>query len=204
MKSSKSLRAIAIICASSGIFVLYLVGSMMFAHTTMNTESDEELFPFVAALAITPLSIPPLMAALYGIRLFRSPSKSAVKGAIGGITILGTFVLVLRVQAQFFVKVEGNYSFLAVAIIALPIYVYASSYVVTKLLGETVGPGELVGRGIKGLIAFLTAMAYSSAIMDRMDDGPIWLPFSPILVGAFCYYILLAIRPGPKPPSEPA
>lgn len=204
MKVSNSVRAVAIACISIGLFVLYLIIGMMFTMATMDSVADDGLFRWIAAFSITPLAIPPLMATLYGIQLFRSPSKSAVKGAIGGTTIIVSIVLVLSVQEKIIGKVEGNYSFLAVAVIALPIYVYASKYVITALLGEPLARGELVGRGIKGLISIQTAFAYSSVIMDRMSDGPLWLPLTPILVGAICYYILLGLPRAPKPPVKPA
>lgn len=200
MNTGKSLRTLAIVSVLIGVLFLSLVISMVVSVETLATDSDRghKVLPLIGALIIAPTGIPPLMATIYGIRLFRSPSKAAVKGTIGGLSILGSSVIVLSIQRFFTLKIEGNFTFFLVAILALPIYVYSAKFVITRFLELPLVPGEFVGRGIKGLISIQTGLAYSSLIMDKMSDGPPWLPLTPFLVGSLCYYILLGFGTGPR------
>ena len=202
MKTSKSVRALAIVSVLIGVLFLSLGISMAMQAT--DAARGNNALPLIGALILAPTGIPPLMSTIFGIQLFRSPSKTAVKGTIAGLSILGTFAILLSIQKFFAFNLEGNYTFFLVAILALPTYVYSAKFVITRFLELTVVPGELVGRGVLGLISILTALAYSSTIINKMSDSPFWLTFTPVLVGSLCYYILLGFGTGPRTePTDP-
>ena len=191
-----SIRAIALISVTVGIccfgLSLRLILSPFFSSSAGGEGLRSSLW--VVALLLVPTSIPPLMAMIYGVRLFRSPDKTAIKGAIGALSILGSFVLVLVLQLLIGWEVEGNYVLLTTALLALPVDICGSRYAIRELLNASVFPGELVGQGVKGLIAILVGLAYSSAVLGNMADAPLWMPFTPIIVGSISYYALLGIR----------
>ena len=196
MNAIVGIRAIAIVSVTVGTCCFGLSLRLILSLFLSNSADGGSLrsFLWAVALLLVPTSIPPLMAMVYGVRLFRSPDKTAIKGAIGALSILGSFVLVLVLQLLIGWKVEGNYVLLATALLALPVYIFGSRYAIGELLNASVIPGELVGRGVKGLIAILVGLAYSSAVLGNMADGPLWMPFTPIIVGSISYYALLGIR----------
>lgn len=199
MKSSKPIRVVAFVSISIGLLALYFVADILVSHIvrSLKLESSLRFLSGIGLLFLSPLLIPPSMALIYGVRLYLTPSKAAIKGAIGGLTLIGFFLLFGFTQRLFHLEIEGNHVFLLMAVIALPVYASISKYLIVTLLVEPIVRGEFVGRRIKGLIAIQVGFAFYSIMKDQLMNGPSWLAFTPISVASFAYYIFLGIRPKP-------
>ncbi|MDB4746196.1 hypothetical protein OAH36_02415 [Verrucomicrobia bacterium] len=199
MKASKSIRAVAIASISIGASVLLVVADILVSNIVgiFNIVEGLSFLSGIALLFLSPLLIPPLMALVYGVQLYRAPNKAAVKGAIAGLTLIGFFLLFGFSQRLFELEIEGNYIFLLMAITTVPVYAVISKHLIVSLLAEPIVRGEFVGKRLRGLIAILVGLAFYSMMKGQIINGPSWLAFAPIFVASFAYYIFLGIRPEP-------
>lgn len=151
MKRSKTSAALAFVAIGYGGWWTYAVLIRpVFRFLTEEKEASD--YPWM--LVFPPiLSIPGLMALVFGIALIRRPDKGNIKGTAGGLAILGAIWLAASSKPLYPESVEGSLSFLAASLLAIPAYAFVSKYVMTR---ESLTPkprGEFIGKGIILLIA---------------------------------------------------
>lgn len=165
-------------------------------------EPDDFFLLIVAGLVLTPILIPLAMATIYGKRLFASPSKKNIKGAVGGLSAIGSFFVIALAQKEFLPDLEGAYTILLISIVAVPTYSSISKFLIDRFLDEPAIPGEFIGPGIIGILAFLLWGALSTFAQKNLEPDLITVAFIPIIVAYVFFYIALRMRPQP-PASSP-
>jgi hypothetical protein len=151
MKRSKTSTALALVAIGYGSWWTY---TALIRPVFRFLAEEKGASDYIWMLVFPPiLSIPGLMALVFGIALIRKPDKGNIKGTAGGLAILGTIWLAASSKPLYSESIEGTLPFLTASLLAIPAYVFVSKHVMAR---ESLTPeprGEFIGKGIILLIA---------------------------------------------------
>jgi len=109
------------------------------------------------------MSIPGVILIRSGVRLWREMSVQFLGGAVGGLCIVGVFVLSSVIDSLFSRLFPSSGSQMSCVIFfsafsMVPVYLLAMRFSLKHLTGEHRRASEFVGRGLLGTLAFVAWM----------------------------------------------
>jgi hypothetical protein len=114
-----------------------------------------DLMNYLLLLIVGPLMVlPGGLAVYFGLRLAKEKNKKNIKGCVGSLAFLGVFWLSAFLEPALPKHIGRMLSWLITTAAVIPVYIFASRFLMIQagLVPEL--KGEMVGRGILLIISF--------------------------------------------------
>lgn len=151
MKKPTRVFAVLLILICSLVLLGFLWNLVSFGFGEGN-----DWFSSIGIMAgMTLILVPFVIGLCFGCRLFAQPTKKYIKGCVGVFSFFCATALVGAMKFFLPPDVVGIVAPLIATILVLPFYVLFSKYLIQKDLNETIEKGEVIGKGILVLLAWL-------------------------------------------------